>query len=299
MLSHAPPAYALGRREAPVAPLSEEEGAALKRAIDERFAAGRPIIMSVVGPRGSGKSTLTDPIKEYLESLYPDAKPGDPPVVTVVRADSYFIHNRDERAFARENRGYISKRTKQLVYSASKKEGTNFEWLAADLERLARYEDGEERELYDTVEGVHKPERQKRARVIIVDGQHTHTDERIERLIDTSVYLDMDPKTNLARTAIRDHKKGVTWLDTAKRYRSQQDYSREVIVPQKERAHIYVRFGARNWRERLNLRRPFAGALQSQVSIQGQEAIPVSRHDRPHPLLLRHMAQTLTGTRQR
>jgi phosphoribulokinase len=177
----------------------------------------RVVIIGVAGDSGCGKSTF---LKRIVDLFGED-------FVTVICLDDYHSLDRKQR--------------KETGITALDPRANNFDLMA---EQIAALKSGKSimKPIYNHETGEIDPaENIDPNHVIVVEGLHPMYDERVRKLLDFSVYLDISDEVKIAWKIQRDmEERGHSYEEVLRQIESRRPDFSAFIEPQREHANVVI-----------------------------------------------------------
>ncbi len=178
----------------------------------------RVVIIGVAGDSGCGKSTFLRRITDLFGEDF----------VTVICLDDYHSLDRKQR--------------KETGITALDPRANNFDLMH---EQIAALKSGKSimKPIYNHETGeLDPPENVDPNKIIVIEGLHPLFDERVRKLIDFSVYLDIDDDVKIAWKIQRDMaERGHSYDDVLAQINSRKPDFDKFIDPQKGHADVVIR----------------------------------------------------------
>jgi phosphoribulokinase len=178
----------------------------------------RVVIIGVAGDSGCGKSTFLRRITDLFGEDF----------VTVICLDDYHSLDRKQR--------------KETGITALDPRANNFDLMH---EQIAALKSGKSimKPIYNHETGeLDPPENVDPNKIIVIEGLHPLFDERVRKLIDFSVYLDIDDDVKIAWKIQRDMaERGHSYDDVLAQINSRKPDFDRFIDPQKGHADVVIR----------------------------------------------------------
>jgi len=150
----------------------------------------RPVMVGVAADSGAGKSTFLRRVMRMFGSDIPKGHTPQGELITVICLDDW--HNRDRQGRKEDN------------ITALDEKCQNFDLMAEQLEALKNGFDIM-KPIYNHETGrIDPPELVSPNHIVVVEGLHPMYDERVRKLLDFSVYLDLDDEVKIAWKIQRD-----------------------------------------------------------------------------------------------
>ncbi|KAK4534725.1 hypothetical protein CDCA_CDCA02G0750 [Cyanidium caldarium] len=183
----------------------------------------RPVIVAVAADSGAGKSTFLRRVQRMFGTEVPKGHTPQGELMTVICLDDW--HNRDRQG----------RKVDQIT--ALDENCQNFELMAEQLEALKEGRDIMKPIYNHDTGNIDPPELIQPNHIIVIEGLHPLYDERVRKLVDFSVYLDLDDEVKVAWKIQRDMAERGHTLDNilASIEARKPDFER-FVLPQREYA---------------------------------------------------------------
>jgi phosphoribulokinase len=177
----------------------------------------RVVVIGVAGDSGCGKSTFL----RRLEDLFGEE------FMTVICLDDYHSLDRIQR--------------KETGITALDPRANNFDLMYEQIKALKNGQ-AVDKPIYNHETGmIDPPERIKPNRVIVVEGLHPLFDERVRKLLDFSVYLDISDEVKISWKIQRDMaERGHSYEDVLASINARRPDFMAYIDPQKQYADVVI-----------------------------------------------------------
>lgn len=177
----------------------------------------RVVVIGVAGDSGCGKSTFL----RRLEDLFGEE------FMTVICLDDYHCLDRIQR--------------KETGITALDPRANNFDLMYEQIKALKSGQ-AVDKPIYNHETGmIDPPERIKPNRVIVVEGLHPLFDERVRKLLDFSVYLDISDEVKISWKIQRDMaERGHSYEDVLASINARRPDFMAYIDPQKQYADVVI-----------------------------------------------------------
>ncbi|KAK4529229.1 hypothetical protein CCYA_CCYA01G0086 [Cyanidiococcus yangmingshanensis] len=163
---------------------------AIKSEVLQRKNIQRPVMVGVAADSGAGKSTFLRRVMRMFGSEIPKGHTPQGELITVICLDDW--HNRDRQG------------RKEDSITALDEKCQNFDLMAEQLEALKNGFDIM-KPIYNHETGrIDPPELVSPNHIVVVEGLHPMYDARVRKLLDFSVYLDLDDEVKIAWKIQRD-----------------------------------------------------------------------------------------------
>ncbi len=177
----------------------------------------RVVIIGVAGDSGCGKSTFLRRLEDLFGKEF----------MTVICLDDYHCLDRKQR--------------KELGITALDPRANNFDLMA---EQIAALKNGQaiEKPVYNHETGtIDPPERVEPNKLVVIEGLHPFYDERVRKLVDFGVYLDISEPVKIKWKIQRDMaERGHTYEDVIASINARKPDFTAYIEPQRQYADVII-----------------------------------------------------------
>ncbi|HIK37891.1 MAG: phosphoribulokinase [Geminocystis sp.] len=177
----------------------------------------RVVIIGVAGDSGCGKSTFLRRLEDLFGREF----------MTVICLDDYHCLDRKQR--------------KELGITALDPRANNFDLMA---EQIAALKNGQaiEKPVYNHETGtIDPPERVEPNKLVVIEGLHPFYDERVRKLVDFGVYLDISEPVKIKWKIQRDMaERGHTYEDVIASINARKPDFTAYIEPQRQYADVII-----------------------------------------------------------
>ncbi|MGB5962615.1 MAG: phosphoribulokinase [Coleofasciculaceae cyanobacterium] len=177
----------------------------------------RVVLIGVAGDSGCGKSTFLRRLTDLFGEEF----------MTVICLDDYHSLDRKQR--------------KEQAITALNPKANNFDLMAEQIQALKNGQ-AIDKPIYNHETGeLDPPERVEPNKVIVIEGLHPLYDERVRKLLDFSVYLDISDEVKINWKIQRDMaERGHRYEDVLAAINSRRPDFSAYIEPQKEFADVVI-----------------------------------------------------------
>ena len=199
-----------------------------------RFKHNKVIIIGICGGTCSGKSTVSEKLKEHYKNLG----------VNKINTDSYY---KDHFNLSFQERSKIN---------FDHPDSIDFELLVNDLNSLVNNKSIKEPVYsYKTHERLKTTQTLKPKKIIILEGLHIFCNSELISLIDFGLFLDLDSDSRLSRRIKRDIKeRGRTEVEVINRFNDMcEPMYQKFIYPSRTNANVIINNAQKSINDIINL----------------------------------------------
>lgn len=199
-----------------------------------RFKHNKVIIIGICGGTCSGKSTVSEKLKEHYKNLG----------VNKINTDSYY---KDHFDLSFQERSKIN---------FDHPDSIDFELLVNDLNSLVKNKSIKEPVYsYKTHKRLKKNQLLKPKKIIILEGLHIFCNSELISLIDFGLFLDLDSDSRLSRRIERDIKeRGRTEFEVINRFNEMcEPMYQKYIYPSRTNANVIINSAQKSINDIINL----------------------------------------------